>query len=611
MSFDVLGAISSWAAEEYPPRRHAEEDPRVVAEKLREQLHALTSGVRGVVENVQGISTSNDGGDAAALVGYLRECIADLQDVISEREREMQQLRRTIALLQDERRKYVEQSSPLPPQPPPPPPQELPPEEERHEPPEEPRRPPTHRLADEGGADAEAFEGASPTTRKIAEASSAAAAVAADAARREQQQLAAAELAALEAQHGAQLASTLASERVAAHERLERELTRRALAARAELAAVCACLSHSLAEAEDAARASTEVHRQAMKQTKQRAAQMLARNEAALLAARQAVSGRVSVAEVAVQTVEEPGAGGGSGEGSAEAGADGGAGMPLHRDGAVAVSAEAIAALLDAAPKAAAVTTPQSALLGSARRGAPPNGGSNGHHLASPSNTPADLASRFARRIAELELALNGARESIRTLEDARKEDEKRRRALQLRVKRHEKGGGADIEYLRNVLLRWFMLPPEERGALFPVIAAACAFTPKEIGEINRAREGFAPSGVGAWLFGGGGGSGADARSSSSFADGPPSTPLMGPPARTPRGAVGGTPASALRGYTTPLQTNNPGLVTPQCSTAGGGVDDVAALQTKISKLRWLLKCANAEIQKLKAPKDGAIAKLV
>ena len=103
MSFDVLGAISSWAAEEYPPRRHAEEDPRVVAEKLREQLHALTSGVRGVVENVQGISTSDDGGDAAALVGYLRECIADLQDVISEREREMQRsdgalLRRTTQI---------------------------------------------------------------------------------------------------------------------------------------------------------------------------------------------------------------------------------------------------------------------------------------------------------------------------------------------------------------------------------------------------------------------------------------------------------------------------------------------------------------------------------
>ena len=102
-----------------------------------------------------------------------------------------------------------------------------------------------------------------------------------------------------------------------------------------------------------------------------------------------------------MQTVEEPGAGGGSGEGSAEAGADGGAGMPLHRDGAVAVSARALtAALLDAAPKATAVTTPRPALLSSARRGAPPNGGSNGHHLASPSNTPADLVFHVALRAA-------------------------------------------------------------------------------------------------------------------------------------------------------------------------------------------------------------------
>ena len=63
--------------------------------------------------------------------------------------------------------------------------------------------------------------------------------------------------------------------------------------ARAELAAVCACLSHNLAGPQDAAHP-TEVHRQAMKQTKQRAAQMLARTEAALLATGNSLRSRLS-----------------------------------------------------------------------------------------------------------------------------------------------------------------------------------------------------------------------------------------------------------------------------------------------------------------------------
>ena len=40
-----------------------------------------------------------------------------------------------------------------------------------------------------------------------------------------------------------------------------------------------------------------------------------------------------------------------------------------------------------------------------------------------------------------------------------------------------------------------------------------------------------------------------------------------------------------------------------RANPAAAEEDERAALQAKVTKLRWLLKCANAEIQKLK---DGA-----
>ena len=97
-----------------------------------------------------------------------------------------------------------------------------------------------------------------------------------------------------------------------------------------------------------------------------------------------------------------------------------------------------------------------------------------------------------------LEASLERMRESNSALEERRADDEKKRRVLRARVARQEKGGAADMEYLRNVLLRWFTMAPEERASLFPVICAACAFTPTELAAINRAREAAAPSS--SWL---------------------------------------------------------------------------------------------------------------
>jgi len=102
--------------------------------------------------------------------------------------------------------------------------------------------------------------------------------------------------------------------------------------------------------------------------------------------------------------------------------------------------------------------------------------------------TDGDMAARFARRAAELEAALERARETISQLETAHATDQKLTRSLRARVakraataararsstrasnlaalrSRHERRGGSDFEYLRNVLLRFFLLPPEERGA--------------------------------------------------------------------------------------------------------------------------------------------------
>ena len=185
---------------------------------------------------------------------------------------------------------------------------------------------------------------------------------------------------------------------------------------------------------------------------------MLARKDAALARARQAHRD-ANGAEIGAWPVAEP--------------------QPATRAAAV----RSIAVGTDARDAAAGESSETlSQALATLRETGGVGGGGGGAGGASPSA----LASRFARRVAELEGALDRSRENARALESARAEEERKRRALRTRVARLEKGGGSDVEYLRNVLLRWFMLPASERGNLFPAIAAACAFSPKEMAEINR-----------------------------------------------------------------------------------------------------------------------------
>mmetsp|Transcript_26747 Transcript_26747/g.85790 ORF Transcript_26747/g.85790 Transcript_26747/m.85790 type:complete len:193 (-) Transcript_26747:265-843(-) len=184
------------------------------------------------------------------------------------------------------------------------------------------------------------------------------------------------------------------------------------------------------------------------------------------------------------------------------------------------------------------------------------------------------MAARFARRAAELEAALERARETISQLETAYATDQKLTRSLRARVAKHERRGGSDFEYLRNVLLRFFLLPPEERGPLFPAIASACGFSSRQIAQINEARQKHAPaaSAVGAWLWGSAAAAAEAQADASYFGDGgglfsappPPATPP--PPARPP--ATNGT----------------------------GDAGDAGELRTKASKLRYLLQRAEAEI---------------
>ena len=227
------------------------------------------------------------------------------------------------------------------------------------------------------------------------------------------------------------------------------------------------------------------------------------------------------------------------------------------------------------------------------------NGASGAGGDADGAGGPVALASRFARRISELETALESSRAAQRILEAARADDDVRKRALRVRLAKCEKAaaGGADIEYLRNVLLRWFTMPPSARGALFPVIAAACAFTPKEVGQINRAREAHAPSAVGSWLWGGGGGGdgGGGSADGAFFGDGaPPTTPLAmpPPPLRTP-----------CAGASQPISAS--ARMVPPATTGGAAGGDAAMLRDKVAKLRWLLQCANAEITRLRADAAG------
>lgn len=214
---------------------------------------------------------------------------------------------------------------------------------------------------------------------------------------------------------------------------------------------------------------------------------------------------------------------------------------------------------------------------------------------------------------------------------------------MRQRLNRSEKAaGGADIEYLRNVLLRWFALPPEERGALFPVIAAACSFSAAEIASLNQARRlpisppislpapsmAFADllvaslnqarerqaAASSSWLSWGAA-SGVRHGAAHAYADGPPGTPLQAPPpscaSRAPHSARGPPPSAQLARTASCTLAATPAAGEGSSGAAGGAGDaaggadaeQVAALHDRIAKLRWLLQCANGEIKKLREAK--------
>ena len=91
----------------------------------------------------------------------------------------------------------------------------------------------------------------------------------------------------------------------------------------------------------------------------------------------------------------------------------------------------------------------------------------------------------------------------------------------------------------------------------------------QELEGINEARQKHGSAG--GWLW-------RREPSEHAYADGPPSTPLAGPP--PPR--------------------------TPATEPSTG--DEVGALKDKVHKLRWLLKMANEEIQKVKADKASFLS---
>lgn len=506
--FDAISKAAAWD----PLGVVTEAEPSSFTDRLKMELKLLRAGVRAVVEGAQGIPMTR-ADDSAALVASLKEVMLEHRDEVDTAQREIRNLQKTISMLQEERRRYsLEQPSPsqkaaAPTAAPPPPP--------------EPSTPPAERARRD--ADASAARTAAAVEQAVA------------AARLEERARAEEARSAAEAAHGAKLAAALKAERDDARVRLAAVERRAAADAEASIFALTLCTRHSLVEVENELRSNLEAHTTALQQTKQRAAAMLAKKDAALAAARRAPNARESARDSTA-----PAASGGTAPGTRSLGigtSDGGGGE---------CSADSTEALLAAATALA-------------------NGGGVG------GGGGAALASRFARRVAELEGALSRSRESNRALEATNAEEERKRKALRARLQRQEKGGGETGEYLRNVLLRWFCLPVAERASLFPAIAAACAFTKAELSQIEAARASHA-GGAGAWLFG---------RRDDTYADAPPGTPLSAaPPHRTPATDAAARSAAAPRG--------------------GGAADERQALRDKVSKLRWLLWQANQEILRLK-----------
>ena len=159
------------------------------------------------------------------------------------------------------------------------------------------------------------------------------------------------------------------------------------------------------------------------------------------------------------------------------------------------------------------------------------------------------LASRFARRVSELESQVAAARAQCSAAREEATETARQERALRGRVahltralERSRGGGEYDAEYVHNVMLNWLLLSDEERTPLLPVrradlsredsarfkilprrisrrrlfcadeqvLGTIFAFSAREMGAVTEAdagRRGVA--GVASWLWGGASSSGA------------------------------------------------------------------------------------------------------
>ena len=630
----MLGNLSSWAAD---PLGLVDE-PASITERLRAELKELRAGLRTIIEANQGIPMEKPN-DAKGLIGCLEELIQDQKDEMTEKNREVATLRHTVAMLQQERRRsciasaagasvdstdgavlpHAEPSaaSPLAPaRPPPAPPPPPPPSESESQAAKEGRSP--GRVEREMNA-------------RVAAAAEAAAEAAAIRVRSEERARCEARLAAAEREYVAREARALQAEREATKLKLTSHAATLGQAAEAEVRAIATILSIAIGELETRMRSQAEGYQTSLAQTKQRAAQMLAKKDAALLQLRQAGFATASATDATlssgpsgsscVEAARSAAAGGAAAASASAAPACHGRKSAVVSIG-VGTSDDEATRFLEERQQQQQQQQQTRSSYGGSYGGSYGSKFANGGGLGGSPMGSSDVTARFARRAAELEATVASLREANHRLEAAQAEDDKRKKALRVRLLRLERAqeNGADLEYLRNVLLQWFTMPPSGRGALFPVIAAAASFSKREIADINRARMAQAP-GIGSWLWGGGGDGGGGG---AFFSDGvPPATPLAMPPAapapREPSSRA--SDANGRHEYARASARNEPPasarLVTPANGHAGdrgastqpktgagggggGGSTEVVALREKVAKLRWLLQCANAEITRLR-----------
>ena len=107
--FDAITKAAAW-----DPMGVAADEPSSFADRLKQELKLLRAGVRSVVEGAQGIPTTRSD-DAASLVACLKEVMQEQRDEADANQREVKNLQKAIAMLQEDRRRREAQPLPLQP----------------------------------------------------------------------------------------------------------------------------------------------------------------------------------------------------------------------------------------------------------------------------------------------------------------------------------------------------------------------------------------------------------------------------------------------------------------------------------------------------------------